>query len=548
MKLSLSKFLRGVVQFVRTLLRDNAWQGSSLRAGFRAILLVSIFAWAPATYPGYWLALEGFVPVFNATHTSPLANIAITPDVWRGMGDATFLLIRPFILLGWEPTAAVRIGFILCFLLGGLGCYIWLEQRLGDRAAGLAGLLYIFSPILLATVYIRGSLSDAVIVALLPLALAGLSTYSQTGALSGAAIAVIAILWMWQTQAGLAALAMLLLLVYCLWVERNWMALLIVTVSALAGLTSLANVMQVTAPAPVLFQEHFVYGFQFFQQQWRNAPSIPGWQDDYPFQFGNAAIIYTILTFWGLFWYRRRNANGELPAVERLWFFCMGGIVLVVALVMPISAPLWQWSRADRLLIYPWQLLLLTLPLWAVTAGSLPAIHHLFRQIPVWVVLLAFVVLSSTPFLTTKFTEITPPPSPVAIFGEKNEIVLLSATLTENRQPRTSELAVVWQSLRPLSFDATLFFQALRPDQQTASDQTSTLTIVEQLDVQPIAPERPATTWQPGEIFTNTYQLDLTAVPSDTALIYYFGYYDWRDGTRLPVNLGIDDKLIIYGQ
>ena len=31
-------------------------------------------------------------------------------------------------------------------------------------------------------------------------------------------------------------------------------------------------------------------------------------------------------------------------------------------------------------------------------------------------------------------------------------------------------------------------------------------------------------------------------------LRYYFGYYDWRDGVRLPVDGGIDDKLVFYGQ
>ena len=37
-------------------------------------------------------------------------------------------------------------------------------------------------------------------------------------------------------------------------------------------------------------------------------------------------------------------------------------------------------------------------------------------------------------------------------------------------------------------------------------------------------------------------------VPADTPLRYYFGYYDWRDGKRLPVNGGMDDKLVLHGQ
>ncbi len=553
MKLPQRVSMRGISRWTISL------QGIPLRAGFGAVLLVTIFACAPATYPGYWLALEGFTPIFNVTRTNALAAIALTPDLWRGVGGATFYLSRPFILFGSDPTVAVRIGFMLSLLLGALGCYSWLQRRLGDQAAGLAGVIYLLAPPLLATVYVRGSLSDATIVALLPLALAGLATYRQTGAISAAGIAVIATLWMWQTQAGLALFATVLLLAYALLVERSWLVALVVVGSGAAGATGLAALWQVTAPAPVVFGDHFVYLFQLFQQTWQVAPSVSGWQDGYPFQLSLAALLYTalvgLLTF-GNFTQKRALA---LPVVRRLWLFCIGGILLLTIATLPFSAPIWQWSHADRLLTYPWQLLLLTLPLWAMTAGALPTVHPFFRQPPVWLVLVVVVVLSSYPYLTANFTQVPAPPTPVAIFGEQNEIVILAASLQEDRQPRTTELALTWQTLRPLTVDYTVFFQALRIDQdnhQSQSQSTTgtaglsqeTLTVVRQLDQQPLANERPATSWQPGEIFTATYQLDLAEIPEDAALVYYFGYYDWRDGRRLPVNLGIDDKLIVYGQ
>ncbi len=68
-----------------------------------------------------------------------------------------------------------------------------------------------------------------------------------------------------------------------------------------------------------------------------------------------------------------------------------------------------------------------------------------------------------------------------------------------------------------------------------------------QLDAQPLV-DRPATGWQPGEVLTATYTLDLAAAPPDAALTYYFGYYDWRDGRRLPVDGGRDDKLVLHGK
>ena len=61
------------------------------------------------------------------------------------------------------------------------------------------------------------------------------------------------------------------------------------------------------------------------------------------------------------------------------------------------------------------------------------------------------------------------------------------------------------------------------------------------------------TSWRQGEVLHDVYAIDLSqgdlAIDLNEADIrYYFGYYDWRDGTRLPVDGGIDDKLVFYGR
>ncbi|MCB0189757.1 MAG: hypothetical protein KDE31_36045, partial [Caldilineaceae bacterium] len=470
----------------RSILWGTSFRKIPIRTGFGAILLLSIFAWAPATYPGYWQALEGFIPTFNVTQANALATVGIVPDLWRGIGQATFLLSRPFVLFGSDPTTAVRIGFILYCLLGSLSCYSWLQPRFGDRAAGLAGVLYLFAPPLLATIYIRGSLSDVTIIALLPLALAGLASYRQQRSPVAAGVTVIAILWMWHAQAGLALFSLALLLAYALLVERSWLAVLIVVVSGLAGATSLAAVWPIRANAPVPFADHFVYFFQLFDQQWRSAPSIPGWQDDFPFQLGSVALLYSVL--YALFALRPRllqqTRTAPLQAeIHRLWLFGCGVIVLFTAFTLPWSAPLWQWSQADRLLTYPWQLLLLTVPFWAVTGGALPTVHQLFRKTPLWVVLLFTVVLGSYSYLRADFTQIQAPATPVAFIGLEENIVVLQASLTENRQPHAAELTLIWQALRPLPFDYNIFFQALErkaPPGETSLEEQD-LTVVAQL-------------------------------------------------------------------
>lgn len=511
--------------------------------GLWVVLIASAFAWAPATYPGYWQALEGFMPLFNAPYAAPIADIAVQPDVWRGSGSATFLITRPLILLGLAPAVAVRSVFVLAFLMGSLGVYFWLRPRFGDRAAGLAGVLYALLPPLLATVYVRGSLADALVLGLWPLALAGLSVYVQSRSPAAMGAAVISLLWIWRTQAGLAVFVTLLALIYVLLVERDRLALITTGVTGLAGLLSLLPLWSVRASAPVDFFAHFVYLFQYFAGGWQTAPSIPDWQDGYPFQLGFAAFAFGVTAIW-LLWQKQRE-NVDLPPlfVRRSLLFSLGSVVILLFLTLGPAAFLWRISGAHGLLTWPWQILLPGLPFLALLGGSLPALHPQLACRGYWAALLALALMSSYPYLRADFTQYTPPRQPVAVFGAGMDIVLLEATVHESSAGGDSAiLETRWQPLQPIGFDYNLFLQALRP----AANGTD-YEVVAQLDQQPLA-NRPATTWQPGEILTSTYTLSLPVDPASANLRYYFGYYNWQDGTRLPVNGGVDDKVVLFGE
>lgn len=511
--------------------------------GFWVVLIAGVFAWAPATYPGYWQALEGFVPLFNAPYAAPIADIAVQPDVWRGSGSATFLITRPLILLGLTPAVAVRSVFVLAFVMGSLGVYFWLRSRFGDRAAGLAGLLYALLPPFLATVYVRGSLADALVLGLWPLVLAGLTVYVQSRNPAAIGAAVISLLWIWRTQAGLAVFVTLLAVIYILLVERDRLALITTGVTGLAGLLSLLPFWGVRANAPVDFFAHFVYLFQYFGAGWQTAPSVPGWQDGYPFQLGFAALAFSLIALW-LLWQKYRE-NVDLPPllVRRSLLFSFGAVTVPLLLTLGPAAFLWWISGAHLLLTWPWQILLPGLPFLALLAGSLPALHPQLACRGYWAALLALALISSYPYLRADFTEYTPSGQPVAVYGIRGEIVLLEATVYESSAGGDSAtLEAVWQPLQPIDFDYNLFWQALRTTNKGADYE-----VVAQLDQQPL-PDLPATVWRPGAIFTSTYTLSLPVDPASENLRYYFGFYDWRDGTRLPMGGGPDDKAVLYGE
>ncbi|MCB0113555.1 MAG: hypothetical protein R2873_03130 [Caldilineaceae bacterium] len=508
--------------------------------GLWVLLILSVFAWAPAAYPGYWLNLQGFAAAFNSRYVAPIAQIGVVADVWRGAGSAAFLLTNPLIQLGLSPTTSVRVMFMLAVVIGGVGIYLWLQPRFGDRAAGLAGLLYTLAPPLLTTIYVRGNLADAVVLALLPAVLTGATLYRSTRSPATIGLAVVALLWIWRAQAGLAVWITLILLLYVLVVERDQLAAIAVFVTGAAGVLSLIPIWSTQGPPVAVFAAYFLDGYQILAGGGNSAQ---------PFTLGFALSAFGVVAAW-LLWRRRAGGEADLQTPlalrreqDRLLIFAAVALVVGVLLTLRIAAPLWTFARAERLLTYPGQILLVVLPFAAALAGSLPALLPVLQRRGYWAVLVAVPVLAAAPYLTPTYTQFPAPDAPTAVFGARADIVLLTAKVTEESvdDGGRAVLDVAWQPLQPITFDYNVFFQALRAN--AAADGYD---VVGQLDSQPL-PDRPATQWRPGEIFTATYTLDLSADPSGAALRYYFGFYDWRDGSRLPITSG-DDKVILYGE
>jgi hypothetical protein len=261
---------------------------------------------------------------------------------------------------------------------------------------------------------------------------------------------------------------------------------------------------------------------------------------------GFAVLLFGVLSLWG--W--MTGTHDLSPWQRRLLGFAFGAAALLVALSLPWSAGLWSLSGATRLLTYPWQILLLAAPLLAAAAGSLPFLLPQLAAVPYWSTLTALVVLASYPILAPAYTQVQPPPQPVAILGA-NQLAVLALQLDETTAGadgadaeapgRAATLTVAWQVLQPLASDDNIFFQAIAG----AGEEER---VVAQLDAQPLGDGSPATSWQPGEILTGRYTLDLSGAPVGAPLRYYFGFYDWRSGQRLPVDGGVDDKLVLYGE
>lgn len=111
-----------------------------------------------------------------------------------------------------------------------------------------------------------------------------------------------------------------------------------------------------------------------------------------------------------------------------------------------------------------------------------------------------------------------------ATFGETIQL-LGHRNLPSALQPGTTlQPELVWQALAPIETDYTLFLQVLDAANR----------VVAQQDVVPLAGAAPTTTWTPGEVLPDTYNLSLPPdlPPGEYRLIV--GWYDPQTGQRVP--------------
>jgi hypothetical protein len=101
----------------------------------------------------------------------------------------------------------------------------------------------------------------------------------------------------------------------------------------------------------------------------------------------------------------------------------------------------------------------------------------------------------------------------------------LSQTPSANVINNSLALTITWQSLRSVTYDATLFIHLKRSDGS----------LITQVDRQPLSGRFPTSYWQPGQIITDVIHLPLNAVPHDKPITLGLGMYTWPSMQRLSV-------------
>jgi len=348
----------------------------------------------------------------------------------QGYGYPTFIIQAPlgfyvaelFVLLGAGYTLAAKLTWALGFYLSGWGLYRLVRHWL-DRAAPLpsrtdaatvqlaavaAGLIYVYMPYHLAGIYVRAALNDTLLLAWFPWTFLAFDRLIADGARTGwaqrLALAVLCLAGTLLTRTfALISFTPLLVtfVLFRLWLawrmrdateplRARWAALGRRTLLA-GGAGVLALLLCAAFILPLLiegqhledqvyttntydYSRHFVYFGQFFSPVWGFGFSDDpnGVNDGMGFQVGVLGLLLGIAAIY-LLW-----RNGPLPAsaqerAHRHNAPLMAYLVLISLLLLfvmtPAAAPLWDAFAALAIIQFPWRLLSLTAFTCSALAG-----------------------------------------------------------------------------------------------------------------------------------------------------------------------------------
>jgi len=501
------------------------------RLDFNLILipLLAIFAIAPLTRPGFFLAHSGFLPVLNLFDLEKaLPALGWAPRVgeeynlFTSEGPLPYALAEAFRLLGLSGSQAVKGVYALGFLLSGLAIYALARRLFGPHGGLISALVYAYLPYHLAVVYLRGAFAESVAFILLPLLLWALDVGLKEGGRFSLAVLALLFAALALAQAGVALLYALFLLAYILVLGPSREAK-VRTASALGAGVGLGFLLllplilkggYVLGPRPD-FSRHYLYPFQLFSPAWNYGSPEMGWKGGFSFQLGAVATGLALLSLFVL-------SRGEKEVRGKTLFFLAGAGVMALLTLGPARL-FWETTRLSWLLAYPWQLLALIGFCISVAAGALLVLEPRLAHFPWRAALVALIVLGSYNYLSPRFTDFEVKKPAQGILGDK--VVLLDYKLEGPlRHGATIRLTLYWQALKEMEKDYTVFVHVV--------DEEGSLW--GQWDSQPASGEWPTSSWEQGEVIEDAYNISIDVEGPREGYKIKVGMYLAETGERLP--------------
>jgi hypothetical protein len=515
-------------------------------------LFLSIFAVAPLSFPGFFQSYTGYSAVYNLfeLHGRLASFYTWTPtwgtpyDLFRMDGPLGYWLAEFFHIIGFSPLDAIKLVYTLAFLLSAFGMFKLAQHVLkNDAAALLAAVVYVYFPAHIATVYIRGNFGEALAWGLFPFTLWSAIALEQISHRDRRQFlwCILAFGALMLSQAGFAVLFSIFALVWLVFLPPNPLSSRRFPAhAAVAMLGGLLLGFLFLLPALIAqnaifyadsFTPAFVYPFQFLTASWGTDLPTGDFMENAPYQIGFAALGLTILAIALLL----LRGMQDHPVRRLVWFAVITSALLLV-LMMPIAAPLWNLGLG-LLVQYPFQLLALVGFLLSFAAASVLVTDTQFQQIPLLAAFVIVPILAVYPYLSPEFIEFSPTKPALARFNN-GELALLDAKILRPpgtwRHGATVELQLTWQAIQQPNRDYTVFMHILdeNGEQWGATDE------------KPQGDELSTLKWVPGRIYQDTHSVQIDLNGPDEGYYMDLGIYQSTTGERAFTEVGTDSVRI----
>lgn len=450
------------------------------------VVVISVFAWGALVGPPYFLNAHDaphslfFLNQFDQAIRDGVLYPRWGVDFALGYGyplfnvysTLAFYVAEGFHLLGASLTGAVKLTYVLSFVLSGLTMYTFGKRVLSPQAGVLAAVVYTYAPYRLLDIYVRCAFAEFCAFSLLPLVLLLFYELLERPSARNVVLAGLACGALFLTHAATAFVFTILLVPYVAFllaskIRSGWVGVL-----RLAGLAVGAAVLALALASIFLlpmiaekgyivegqwtqgsfeYDKHFVYPSQLFSPYWGYGYAGEGLQDEMSLQLGLAA---TTLALVGAVWCLQKRFEGRAQVV----FFLVASLVIVAAM-MPVARPAWELLPLTAFVQFPWRLLGLAALTMSFLGGA--AVHAFVegetgpegRLDARMAVLALVVVLASFGYVSPQYT----PPSarselPVAIIDFESFYPpdRVGMTIWASEQPQDTPLVSQYRAGEPL--------------------------------------------------------------------------------------------------
>jgi len=414
-----------------------------LRTGLWVLLLVApaalpLFVDASVSPPRLALAtgmLDGHDPGFDVLRTAQIDRgvrtgqipVRWTPDMASGYGQPLFLYYAPgpyylsevFHLLGFRFVDAVKLTYLLAFVVGAGCCYLLGRDLWGAGAGWALAALYTYAPYHLVDVYVRSSLGESLAFVWPPLVLWGAFRFARDGRAAGwfGAAAGIAALPLTHNIAALLLVPLLALFVGLLAAGPEHRARRFGLAGIFAAGVGAAAWFWLPALAEIGYlpgeftshqfdyRRHFAHLGDLFSRAWgfdlTPGPGDPGGMS---LQIGWAQVAACLVALA----VARRSGAAAAPA-RRWLLLALAATPAFAVMTLPWSVPIWDALPPLALVQLPWRFLLplaLVISLAGSSAALLPRGER--ARTLAAAVLVAAALGASLPYCRARYREAPP--------------------------------------------------------------------------------------------------------------------------------------------